>query len=182
VYGGYCYLNNVAIGAQWLTDKGQRVAILDVDYHHGNGTQQIFYDRADVLFCSIHADPAVEYPYFVGYADEVGKNATSGASIFTNYNYPLPRGTAEPEYFVALDQAIQQIADFAPDTLLISLGFDTLEGDPVGGFALQTDSFQRMAERISALHLPTILVQEGGYALDLLGQNLTAFLHGFLAE
>lgn len=180
MFGGFCYLNNVAIAADWLARSGRRVAIVDVDYHHGNGTQAIFYDRADVLFCSLHADPHDEYPYYWGYADETGTGSGEGA----NYNYPLPFGTDEETYLAALDDALTEVRHFSPDILLISLGLDTFVSDPVvtpgGGFKLQTDSYARIGQRFATLNLPTVVIQEGGYYLEALGANVISFFKGIL--
>lgn len=166
--GGYCYLNNAAIAAQWLVDRGaSRVAVLDVDYHHGNGTQQIFYARGDVLFASLHADPRVEYPYFLGHADERGEGPGEGRTR----NYPLPHGTAWDAYGAALDDACGHVKAFGPDVLVVSLGVDTYEHDPISRFRLRTDDFLRMGERIGALGRPTLVVMEGGYAVDDIGVN-----------
>jgi acetoin utilization deacetylase AcuC-like enzyme len=174
MYGGFCYLNNAAIAANWLIEQGQRVAILDVDFHHGNGTQQIFYGRSDLLFCSIHADPLVEYPFYWGYADEFGE----GLGRNLNFNYPLPLGATEPTYMSALDEALNKIRTYVPDTLILSFGADTLANDPVGGFLLEVDSYGRMGQKIAALNLPTIIVQEGGYLLTQLGDCVVALLQG----
>lgn len=172
-FGGYCFLNNAAIAAQWLRDAGAgRVAILDVDYHHGNGTQDIFYHRDDVLFLSLHADPAMEYPYFAGHADEIGDGAGEGY----NGNYPLPWGTAFDLYGATLGQALQRLRGFSPDAVVISLGLDTFEQDPISRFNLQRDDYRRMGEMIGALRLPTVAILEGGYAIDALGINAAVFL------
>jgi acetoin utilization deacetylase AcuC-like enzyme len=173
-FGGYCYLNNAAISAQAWVGIGARVAVLDVDYHHGNGTQQIFYDREDVLFVSLHADPAVEYPFFLGYADERGWGAGQDA----NRNFPLPLGTDWSTYAVALDAALAVIRRVAPDALVVSLGVDTAFEDP-DGFELRGDDYVRMGEAVGALRLPTLFVQEGGYCLDVLGRNVANVLMGF---
>jgi len=174
--GGYCYLNNAAIAAQSLRDQGcARVAILDVDYHHGNGTQSIFYDRADVLFASIHADPRVEYPSFLGYADETGAGQGEGF----NHNYPLPLGTDWLSYSAALTDACSKIGAFAPDALVVSLGVDTFEKDPISGFKLRHDDYLRMGEAIGRLGYPTLFVLEGGYAIDDIGINVVNVLGGF---
>ena len=177
VYGGFCYFNNSAVAAHYLSGLG-KVALLDIDYHHGNGTQAIFYDRADVLFCSLHGDPAGEYPYYWGYAGERGTGLGAG----TNFNYPLPFGTEEAAYLAALDAALVQVRRFVPDILLVSLGVDTFKGDPEGlpnrGFRLQTDSFTRCGEMLAGLKLPVCVIQEGGYLLDSLGANVVAFLQG----
>lgn len=174
--GGYCYLNNAAIAAQFLIDHGRpRVAILDVDYHHGNGTQEIFYTRRDVLFVSLHADPQMEYPYFLGYADELGAGAGFGFTL----NYPLPHGTAWDTYGAALADACEQVRAFHPDALVVSLGVDTYEQDPISRFRLRSEDFSRMGEHIAALGLPTLFVMEGGYAVDDIGVNAVNVLTGF---
>ncbi len=178
LYGGFCYLNNAAAAAAWLARQGQRVAVVDVDYHHGNGTQAIFYERADVFVCSIHADPYDEYPYYWGHADETGVGAGAGF----NLNLPLPLGADEAAYLAALQRALERVVQFQPETLLISLGLDTALGDPTGTFRLQRDSFWRMGAAFAALRLPTVVVQEGGYRLDTLGENVTAFFQGLLGD
>jgi acetoin utilization deacetylase AcuC-like enzyme len=176
VMGGYCYLNNAAIAAaHWLAQGARRVAILDVDYHHGNGTQSIFYDREDVLFASLHADPLFDYPYLLGHADETGRGAGAGY----NLNYPLPWGTAWDDYARALDHALQQIAHYGPDALVVSLGVDTFESDPISRFRLGSEDYLRMGERIGALGAPTLFVMEGGYAVDEIGINVCNVLAGF---
>jgi acetoin utilization deacetylase AcuC-like enzyme len=174
--GGYCYLNNTAIAAQYLCDHGaDRVAILDVDYHHGNGTQQIFYHRGDVLFASIHANPATDYPYFLGYANETG----IGEGTDCNHNFPLPQGAGWSTYSEALDVACDRVENFAPDTLVISLGLDTFEADPISSFQLTGEDYQRLGLRIARLGCPTLIVLEGGYALDDLGPNVVKVLSAF---
>lgn len=174
--GGYCYLNNAAIAAQWLVDQGaSRVAVLDVDYHHGNGTQEIFYARRDVFFVSLHADPRVEYPYFLGYADERGSGEGQG---FTR-NFPLAHGTTWEQYGPALDEACNAIRDYAPDAVVVSLGVDTYERDPISKFRLATDDFPRMGERIASIGRPALFVMEGGYAVDDIGVNTVGVLAGF---
>ena len=174
--GGYCYLNNAAIAAQHLRDQGAvRVAVLDVDYHHGNGTQGIFYDRCDVFFASLHADPRVEYPYFAGHADERG----AGSGLGFTLNLPLPLGTAWPAYAEALDQACRGVAAFGPDALVVSLGVDTFEHDPISQFRLRSDDYLRIGERIAALARPTLFVFEGGYAVQAIGVNAVNVLQGF---
>lgn len=172
LFGGFCYLNNAAIAANWLVQQGQRVAILDIDYHHGNGTQEIFYGRSDVLFLSIHADPRYEYPFYWGFADEYGY----GPGLGFNHNYPLPPGTKAKSYLTALAQALIHVRAFVPDTLIISLGVDTGEGDPTGTFLLTTPDFAEIGRQIGQLNLPTVVVQEGGYRLDTLAQHAIAFL------
>lgn len=173
--GGYCYLNNAAIAAQAAVAEGWRVAILDVDYHHGNGTQDIFYGRGDVLFVSIHADPQMDYPYYWGHADEIGEGAGEGATL----NLPLPRGTTLAGYLPALDAALDRIAAFGPDLLVVSYGADTFAGDPISHFRLQTPDYWQLARRISELQMETLIVMEGGYAIDALGANVASFLSGF---
>ena len=174
--GGYCYLNNAAIAAQYLVDQGRaRVAILDVDYHHGNGTQEIFYSRSDVLFLSLHADPRVEYPYFLGYADELG----AGAGLGFTHNYPLPHGTAWQAYGPALDDACAKVEAFKPDALVVSLGVDTYEHDPISQFRLRTEDFPKIGARIAAARVPTLFVMEGGYAVEDIGVNAVSVLTGF---
>jgi acetoin utilization deacetylase AcuC-like enzyme len=175
VFGGYCYLNNVAIAAQWFADRGLKPAILDVDYHHGNGTQSIFYDRSDVLFCSLHGDPTFAYPHFLGFADETGKGAGAGA----NLNLPLPMYTSWDGYSVALDTAFARIAAFGPDVLLVSLGLDTYEADPISRFKLAPVDYLRMGERIARLKLPALFQFEGGYNLDALATITANVLEGF---
>ena len=175
--GGYCYFNNAAIVAEWLRHEGgaRRVAILDIDYHHGNGTQQIFWERGDVLYLSLHADPARAYPYFSGYAGERG--AGDGARL--TRNWPLPAGTAFDAYAVALAEALRMVVAFAPDApLVISAGFDTFERDPIGDLALRTPDYREIGRMIAGLGIPTVALQEGGYAVDALGANTVALLAG----
>ncbi|HOU42019.1 MAG TPA: histone deacetylase family protein, partial [Promineifilum sp.] len=174
LYGGYCYLNNAAIAAHWLAQRGLRPAILDIDYHHGNGTQAIFYERDDVFFCSLHADPADEYPYYSGYPDEMGAGQGEGATL----NIPLPQATGEAGYLRALDWALAAVDAVSPDMLVVSLGFDTLSGDPHGGMGLTPAAFRPIGQSLAALGRPTLLVQEGGYQLGMLGPALLALLEG----
>jgi acetoin utilization deacetylase AcuC-like enzyme len=177
VFGGYCYLNNVAIAAQWFVDQGLKPAILDVDYHHGNGTQSIFYRRPDVLFCSLHGDPSFAYPHFLGFADEQGEGQGEG----TNLNLPMAMYTDWRAYSDALTGAIEKIKAFAPDVLLVSLGLDTFEADPISRFKLKKEDYLRMGEAIAGLKLPTQFVFEGGYNLDALAQITVNVLAGFEA-
>ncbi|MBV9046157.1 MAG: histone deacetylase family protein [Alphaproteobacteria bacterium] len=177
VFGGYCYLNNVAIAAQWLRDQGMRPAILDVDYHHGNGTQSIFYGRDDVLFVSIHGDPSFAYPHFLGFADETGERRGEGA----NLNLPLPMYSGWDAYSRALDTAVKKIEAFGPDVLLVSLGLDTFEGDPISRFKLTAEDYLRMGARLAKLKLPTLFQFEGGYNLDALPVITANVLEGFTA-
>ncbi|MFC5500337.1 histone deacetylase family protein [Caenimonas terrae] len=175
-FGGYCFLNNAALAAQALRDAGlERVAVLDVDYHHGNGTQSIFYQRADVFFASVHCDPHTEYPYFLGYADERGAGAGEGC----NLNLPLARGSGFPRWRTALAQALRAIADFRADALVVSLGVDTFEGDPISGFGLRSADYLAIGEDIAAAGLPTVFVFEGGYAVAEVGINTVNVLEGF---
>ncbi len=173
--GGYCYFNNAAIVAQWLRREGgaRRVAILDIDYHHGNGTQQIFWERGDVLYLSLHADPARAYPYFSGYATESGSGEGSGLTR----NWPLPTQTGLDQYATTLAEALRMIVAFAPDApLVISAGFDTFERDPIGDLALHTSDYDEIGGMIAALGMPAIVLQEGGYAVDALGANALGLL------
>jgi acetoin utilization deacetylase AcuC-like enzyme len=175
-YGGYCFFNNAAIAAQALRDAGaERVAILDVDYHHGNGTQAIFYDRADVLFLSIHADPKLEYPYFLGYDDEIGINAGEGY----NKNYPLPWGISWEIYADALTDAVHQLITYSPDAVVVSLGVDTFEQDPISKFRLKQEDYLRLGKAIAQINKPTLFVMEGGYAVEAIGINAVNVLTGF---
>jgi acetoin utilization deacetylase AcuC-like enzyme len=174
--GGYCYVNNAAVAAQKLLDDGaSRVAILDVDYHHGNGTQSIFYERSDVLYASIHATPEREYPFLLGYRHETGRGRGEGF----NFNQPLPLGTRLDSYRPALAAALQRVSAHAPDVLIVSLGVDTYAKDPVGGFALETPDFVRIGAEIASLGLPTLFVMEGGYAIAELGVNTANVITGF---
>jgi acetoin utilization deacetylase AcuC-like enzyme len=175
--GGYCYFNNSAIAAEWLRREGgaRRVAILDIDYHHGNGTQQIFWERGDVLYLSLHADPGRAYPYFSGYPSERG--AGDGAGL--TRNWPLAARTGLDGYAVALAEALQMIVAFAPDApLVVSAGFDTFERDPIGDLALRTPDYAVIGGMIAGLGMPVIALQEGGYAVDALGANAVALLTG----
>ena len=173
--GGFCFLNNSAIAAAHLRLTHDRVAILDVDVHHGNGTQGIFYERRDVFTISIHADPASYYPYVWGYAHERG----AGTGLNANLNIPLPIGTGDDDYLQALVVARKAIESFAPDALVVALGLDASEHDPLAGLSVTTDGFRRIGAVIARLGLPTVLVQEGGYLSDVLSANLEAVLGGF---
>ena len=165
--GGYSYLNWAAIAA---LQSGKRTAILDLDYHHGNGTQDIVHGRENVRFASLHADPATDYPYFWGSAEESGGNVL---------NLPLPRGTACEAYDAALARACEWLAEDRPELLVVSFGADTYEGDPISHFAIRTDHYARLGARAAGLGVPTLIVLEGGYAVDALGHNVAAFLSGF---
>lgn len=175
VAGGFCFLNNSAIAAERLRASAKRVAILDVDLHHGNGTQGVFWQRDDVLTVSIHADPVRFYPFFWGHADERGE----GRGLGYNLNLPLPRKSGDAAFLEAIAAAKRRIAAHAPDVLVIALGLDAFEGDPFGGLSVSTPGFTRIAEAIAGLGLPSVIVQEGGYLCDALSDNLTAFLTGF---
>jgi acetoin utilization deacetylase AcuC-like enzyme len=176
LYGGYCFINNAAAAAQYLRDSGsQRVAILDVDFHHGNGTQDIFYERADVLFVSLHADPKDDFPYFSGYADKTGGNAGTGFTL----NLPLPTGTSFAAWQDALRIALARIEAFKSDALIVSLGVDTFVSDPISSFRLSSADFATYGRMIGALGLPTLFVLEGGYAVEEIGVNVVNVLTGF---
>ncbi|CAN0620841.1 Acetylpolyamine amidohydrolase 2 [Burkholderia multivorans] len=175
--GGYCYLNNAALAAQRLRDSGaQRVAILDVDYHHGNGTQHIFYDRSDVLFVSIHADTTVSYPFYSGWNDERGR----GDGFGFNLNFPLPHGANWEVYEPVLRRGGNNILSHRPDALVVSLGVDTSVDDPIGRFDLRVDDYARMGEMIGKLRLPTLLVMEGGYLVEQMAHNVITVISAFL--
>jgi acetoin utilization deacetylase AcuC-like enzyme len=175
MYGGYCFFNNAAIVAQAITAAtGERVAILDVDLHHGNGTQQIFWRRGDVRYVSIHADPDREYPYFLGRADETGE----GEGVGENLNIPLRAGTTNAEYLEATDRALEAIAASPGSIVVVSLGFDTYGLDPIGDFALTTDVYHEVGKRVAALGRRLVILQEGGYHRPSLGENARAWLRG----
>ncbi|MEI8158886.1 MAG: histone deacetylase family protein, partial [Burkholderiales bacterium] len=175
-FGGYCFLNNAALAAQHLRAAGMvKVAVLDIDYHHGNGTQAIFYERPDVLFVSIHGDPRTEYPFYLGHADERG----FGAGLGANLNLPLPRGTGFAVWSQALDTALCAIGEFGANALVVSLGLDTFVGDPISGFTLGSDDYLQVGRRIAAARLPTAFVFEGGYAVAEVGVNAVNVLEGF---
>jgi acetoin utilization deacetylase AcuC-like enzyme len=176
MYGGYCFLNNAAIAAQRLRDSGAaRVAVLDVDFHHGNGTQDIFYDRSDVLFASIHGDPAEAFPYFSGFTDETGNGTGAGYNV----NLPLPRGTDFAAWRAALEVALARIRAFGPEALVVSLGVDTFAGDPISFFRLHSDDFSTYGRMIAGCRVPTLFVLEGGYAVGEIGVNVVNVLTGF---
>jgi len=175
VAGGFCFINNAAVAAEYLLRAGKRPAILDVDVHHGNGTQGIFYNRNDVLTVSIHADPERFYPFFWGHAQERGE----GHGLGYNLNLPLARGTGDDDYMRTLGTAFDRISAFGADVLVVSLGLDASENDPLKGLEITTAGFGRMGKAIGGLVLPTLLVQEGGYLSDELGDNLTSFIQGF---
>ncbi|WP_299892476.1 histone deacetylase family protein [uncultured Ruegeria sp.] len=174
-FGGYCFLNNAAIAAQHARDMGcERVAILDVDFHHGNGTQNIFYDRDDVLFLSLHGDPKDAFPHFLGYVEETGAGAGEGFTA----NYPMPPGTGYAAWKACLSDALASVDNYKPDLLIVSLGVDTYENDPISFFKLGHDDFIDYGRAIGALDLPTVYMMEGGYAVDEIGINVTNVLIG----
>jgi acetoin utilization deacetylase AcuC-like enzyme len=176
--GGYCYLNNAALAAELLRESGfPRVAVLDIDYHAGNGTQALFEARADVFYASIHADPRIEFPYFLGHADERGTGEGEGATL----NIPLPHGTEWPAWEAALARASEAVAAAGPAALVVSLGTDTYHGDPISRFRLDTPHYPLIGARIAALSLPTVFVMEGGYAVEVIGLNAVGLLEGFAA-
>ncbi len=175
--GGYCYINNVAVAVEHLKGSGaERVAVFDFDLHHGNGTQGIFYDRSDVLYTSLHASPEIKFPFFTGYDDERGDGKGAGA----NHNFPLPEGISDDEYDKYVKKALGLVADFKPDFLVVSAGFDTHRDDPIGAFNLTTNYYQQLGRAIRDLKIPALSVQEGGYATKVLGTNVTAYLDGLL--
>ena len=174
--GGYCFINNAAVAAQWFLDAGTKtVSILDVDYHHGNGTQEIFYARSDVQVLNLHADPMVEYPFFLGHADERGEGAGEGF----NLNYPMPFGTRWEAWSAVLEDACARLVEFSPEVVVVSLGVDTFERDPISKFKLTTADYPKIGRRIAALGLPTLFVMEGGYAVEEIGINAVGVLTGF---
>ncbi|MBI2331444.1 MAG: histone deacetylase family protein [Chloroflexi bacterium] len=172
--GGYCFINNAAVAANWLSQKG-KTAILDIDYHAGNGTQDIFYERDDVLTISIHGDPDFEYPHYIGFADETG----AGAGLGFHRNFALPQGTDDEGYISALDEALKMIRGFNAAYLVLSLGADAFDGDPLGTFRITRDGFNEIGKRISELNLPTAIIMEGGYANQALGNNIQTLLENF---
>ena len=177
-FGGYCFLNNSALAAQTLRDAGaDRVAVLDIDYHHGNGTQDIFYARDDVFTLSVHGDPMTEYPFFLGHAGETGFGRGAGF----NLNLPLPRGTGTADWRAALQCALDVLRDWRAHALVVALGVDTFAGDPISGFCLRAGDYLRVGQAIAALGLPTVFVFEGGYAAAEVGVNVVNVLEGFAA-
>lgn len=174
--GGYSYLNAVAIAAeQALTRGAERVAVLDVDYHHGNGTQDIFYQRSDVLTLSLHADPKTDYPFYWGHADESGAGDGEGM----NLNLPMPRGTGWAAYQTRLTEALERVVSFKPDLMIVPYGADTYIGDPISFFDIESSDYRAMGAMIAAANVPTLICMEGGYAIEALGDNVASFLSGF---
>jgi acetoin utilization deacetylase AcuC-like enzyme len=183
LHGGFCYLNNAAIAASALHRwTGRRIAILDIDYHHGNGTQEIFYANPDVLFCSLHANPDCDYPFFWGSRAECGE----GAGVGANRNWSLPHGVSEGDYLAALAEAVTAIQEFDAAWLVVSAGFDFMETDPAplagGAFRIGMTGLSSIARKIAKLKLPTVIVQEGGYDVDRLGNYVVGFLKEFAAR
>jgi acetoin utilization deacetylase AcuC-like enzyme len=177
--GGFCFLNNSAIAAERLrAATGGPIAILDIDVHHGNGTQGIFYGRRDVLTVSIHADPSDYFPFYTGYADERGEGEGEGF----NRNLPLAQGSGDATWLAAIEAGLAEIAAFRPAALVVALGFDASEHDPIGAFKVTTAGFEAAARLVAAAHPTTVLVQEGGYLCDALPRNLAAFLQAFEAR
>ncbi len=175
-YGGYCFFNNIAIAAEKLIEKGaNRIFILDIDFHHGNGTQAIFYDRSDVFFVSLHGDPLEAFPHFLGHSNEEG----TGDGLGYNCNYPMPPGTNYEAWTKVFENALSKIQTFKPDALLVSLGVDTYENDPISFFKLQSNDFFDVGRKISSINLPTLFVMEGGYAIKEIGVNTVNALKGF---
>jgi acetoin utilization deacetylase AcuC-like enzyme len=172
--GGYCFINNASVAANWLSSKG-KVALLDIDYHAGNGTQDIFYERGDVLTISIHGDPDFEYPHYVGFADETG----AGAGFGFHKNFPLPKDTGDEPYLSTLNEALVMIQNFAPNYLVLSTGMDAFDGDPLGTFRVTQNGFREIGKRIAKLQLPTAVIMEGGYANEALGTNIVTLLENF---
>ena len=175
-YGGYCFFNNIAIAAEKLIEKGaKKIFILDIDFHHGNGTQEIFYNRSDVYFASLHGDPLEAFPHFLGHANEKGIDDGEGF----NLNYPMPPNTSYVQWKKSLNEVVSEIDYFNPDFLLISLGVDTYENDPISFFKLKSDDYFDVGRIISNLNLPTLFVMEGGYFIDEIGINTVNILKGF---
>ncbi len=175
VFGGFCYFNNAAIAAEYAVRQSDaKVAVLDLDYHHGNGTQQIFYRRADVLYVSLHADPARAYPFFTGYADESG----AGPGLGANVNVPLASATTDAHYLSALHAALDRLAGFNAELTVVSLGMDTYALDPLGDFELTADVYAECGRRVAEAARRLVVLQEGGYYLPHLGDNVRRFLRG----
>jgi acetoin utilization deacetylase AcuC-like enzyme len=179
LYGGYCFFNNAAAVAHHVASStGTKVTVLDVDYHHGNGTQQIFYERDDVQFVSLHGDPARAYPYHLGFADETG----AGRGLGHTLNVPLAARMGPDDYIDRLSAVCETIEQFGPSMVVVSLGVDTHEADPISDLALTTESFEQCGRVVAGLGLPTVVLQEGGYADDALGENVRLWLHGISAD
>jgi acetoin utilization deacetylase AcuC-like enzyme len=177
MFGGYCFINNAAVVAEMFRlDGAAKVAVLDVDFHHGNGTQDIFWHRGDVLFVSLHGQPQDAYPYFIGYAEETGAGEGEGATA----NYPMPPGTPYGTWSRALDDALGRIRGFEAEAVVVSLGVDAFKLDPISFFKLESEDFTDCGRRIAGLGLPTVFLMEGGYAIEAVGVNTVNVLEGFL--
>ena len=177
-YGGYCFFNNAAIVANHLAESTQgKIAVLDVDYHHGNGTQQIFYERDDVQYVSLHGDPARAFPYHTGFSDEIG----AGKGIGATSNYPMPERADDEQFLAALTAGCGDVAAFGADMVVVSLGLDTYFDDPISDLAVTPDGFEQSGALVRQLGLPTVVLQEGGYAADELGENARRWLLGVSA-
>ncbi|KAF9897039.1 hypothetical protein BX616_006297 [Lobosporangium transversale] len=184
--GGYCFLNNVAIATQWLIDQPElkrkdgglkKIVILDIDFHHGNGTQEIFYTTSNPLYISLHSDD--DYPYFTGSEIERGE----GEGLGFNINLPLPKATTDDDYVEALEKLIQEhIIPYKADYVIVSLGVDTFKDDPIAGFLVTSEGYPRIGNAIRKIGLPTLFVQEGGYCIEMLGINVGGILSGFLGR
>jgi acetoin utilization deacetylase AcuC-like enzyme len=175
-YGGYCFINNAAVAAQHFLNSGmKKVAVLDVDFHHGNGTQDIFYERGDVFFASIHGDPLDAFPHFLGFGDETGTGKGEGANI----NYPLPPGTTYDVWADALKDSLERIRAFGAEAMVVSLGVDTFEKDPISFFKLKSNDFTRYGKVLAGAGLPTLFCMEGGYGVKEIGLNVANVLSGF---
>lgn len=178
-YGGYCFINNAAVASQYLLDNGfSKVALMDVDFHHGNGTQAIFYERDDVFFSSIHGNPESEFPYYLGYADEKG----AGKGLGYNLNHPLSAGTTYDEWEAKLAESLAAFKEYGADVLVVSLGLDTFENDPISSFKLKTDEYLTMGQKLATIGLPTLFIMEGGYAVADIGYNTANVLKGFMGK
>ena len=176
LFGGGCYLNNAGIAAEFMRDAGfEKVAVIDIDFHHGNGTQSLFYERGDVMYGSVHGDPRLHYPYHLGWPDERGVGEGEGATI----NVLLPPRPKVDEYRACLAEVLEATADFAPEAVIVSLGVDTLAGDPSGDGQLSSADLRIVGADISALRLPSTLLLEGGYELEGLGEAFTNCVRGF---
>jgi acetoin utilization deacetylase AcuC-like enzyme len=173
--GGFCYLNNAALAGQTLRNRFERVVILDTDMHHGQGIQEIFYGRSDVLYVSIHGDPTNFYPVVAGYEEERGEDAGEGYNV----NLPMPHGSSEEVFFDRVKAALSAIKNFKPDAIVLALGFDIYKDDPQSQVDVTTEGFARLGQTIGALQLPTVIVQEGGYHIESLEANAHAFFTGF---
>ena len=175
-YGGYCFFNNAAIAAEKLKQQGaKKVFILDIDFHHGNGTQSIFYNRSDVFYSSLHGDPLHAFPHFLGHADEIGVDEGIGF----NTNYPMLPGTGYESWSEALDESFKDISSFNPDALIVSLGVDAYENDPISFFKLKSNDFFDIGKKLSNFKIPTLFVMEGGYSIKEIGVNTVNTLKGF---